>query len=631
MKEINFKNSAKSLNFGYFYFTCKYFEGLEKYTSYFKNFYQIDLSKQAEDIPSIDILFIEVDSVTKEKLILLNSILKQYVSKCTYIFSEDPSNSFLLKLALHFSLNKVLPLADIHASLENYFNEAIKKHFLHQAEKQQIEISKRLNAFFAILAFKDDSLIFVNEKAKEIFGSHDITHIESMIKENEAIFSLLDSQKNENRLVIMKNPLGEDWQYNFFLNATPNGKDKLLSVIPYRKAQEDRVNFSTLNRFKFIELLKDRLAQNHLNDCKMSLMLINVSNYEKITKASGSIKVHDFIKKFIAKIITYTKNHQDLTQWNPHFFIILVEDESFKQVKQNLDLIHQKLIYSDFDETIHPVITSSVLEIATDDINTIISHVESISDRNFKINDFGDNEFFEINHLNDYLSEEEQISHYLHSCIANKSVLKLLNIYKGLCINTQSKVIKADGDSYFFSFETLQGYSMQIEKKTVIQSADLPNDISADVIYVNFEKSFVMLTNFAFMNTSANNRQSTRVQPSIRTPLLIRYEKFSYQGEIIDLSINAIAANFFQKISDQLLNQHVCIVFKLLDDSNDDGYVEIKVKAKATYISAFDKVTKVVFILDALEKPYDSYMLKYMYSRQKELIIELKRAVKTIR
>jgi hypothetical protein len=33
-------------------------------------------------------------------------------------------------------------------------------------------------------------------------------------------------------------------------------------------------------------------------------------------------------------------------------------------------------------------------------------------------------------------------------------------------------------------------------------------------------------------------------------------------------------------------------------------------------------------MLEDLKKPYDSYMLKYMYVRQKELIIELKKSAR---
>lgn len=547
MSQITLENSAKNINFAHLYFGYTQLNSLQKCTSYFKNFYPIDMTHLPSKLPETNILFIEVDAITKEKFIIINSIVKQYSSKCIYIVSKTPENSFLLKFALHFSLNKILLLKDDESFLKKSLLEAVKKFIHKQSEQQQIEISKRLNNFFALLAFKHNELIFANEKAFDVFDANDLKTLEAIIKNEESIHSLLLCNSNENRVIVMENSLGEDWKYNFFLNPSANGIDKLLSVIPHRKIEEDEVSFSTLNRFKFIEYLKDKLAQSHVNLNDISLLLINISNYDKITKAAGSIKVHDFIKKFIMQILRYKEPDQELTQWNPHFFILLIENENFSEAKERLDSLHQKLIYSEIDEEINAIVKSSVLDIQSNDINSTIAHVENISNGTINLQEFNDNEYFEINHLNDYLSEDEQIHHHLYSCIANKTNLKLLNIYKGLCINTKSNVVKHDGDEYFLSFEILQGYSMQIEGKTVIQSPDFPYDISADVSYINFDKSIVILDNFEFLTFSANNRQHTRVQPNIRTPLMVKYKKFGYQGEILDMSINAIAVKFSKK------------------------------------------------------------------------------------
>ena len=167
---------------------------------------------------------------------------------------------------------------------------------------------------------------------------------------------------------------------------------------------------------------------------------------------------------------------------------------------------------------------------------------------------------------------------------------------------------------------------MEVEGKTVIQSPDLPNDVSADVNYVNFDKSFALLDNFAFLETSANSRLHTRVQPASRTPLSLRFEKYSYQGEIMDISINSIAVKFSQRVNKKLLEQVVSMDFKLPTAENEFGYVEMKIKGFIIHIADYDKIyCKVVFLLKDLPKPYDSYLLKYMYTRQKYLIFELKK------
>ena len=52
------------------------------------------------------------------------------------------------------------------------------------------------------------------------------------------------------------------------------------------------------------------------------------------------------------------------------------------------------------------------------------------------------------------------------------------------------------------------------------------------------------------------------------------------------------------------------------------------ITAKVTYVGESEDHTKVVVMLGALKKPYDDYLLSYMYARQKELILEIRRATK---
>jgi len=324
----------------------------------------------------------------------------------------------------------------------------------------------------------------------------------------------------------------------------------------------------------------------------------------------------------------YKNSCQDLAQWSPHFFVFLIEGEEFKNVKKELDSMHQKLLYSEIDKMISPVITSSALQIDKLEINDIINSIEQIGSKSYTCNDFNDADYFELNHFNNYMNESEQIHNYLQSCIGNKTDIKLLNIYKGLCINTTSRILKIKDSSYFVKCENLQGYSMQFENKTVIQAPDLPKDIQADIVYVNLKESYALLDNLVFLNASANNRQHTRVQPSIRMPITIKYGRYSYQGEVMDLSTQSVALKLNHSIDAELISKKVEIAFKVPNSSNDEGFSFLDINGKVVYIKEIGMTKSKVVVMLELEKPYDSYLLKYMYERQKELIIELKKLIK---
>ncbi len=169
---------------------------------------------------------------------------------------------------------------------------------------------------------------------------------------------------------------------------------------------------------------------------------------------------------------------------------------------------------------------------------------------------------------------------------------------------------------------------MKFDKKTIIQSPDLPKDIEADIKYINIEKQYAIVENLKYLEFSANNRQHTRVQPSIRTPLTFRYERYSYQGEILDISTQAIAIKFNQSLSPEFNSKEVELQFKIPDDSMNEGFAYMNVTAKVVNVSEVDINKSRIIAMINPEAPYDSYLLKYMYDRQKELILELKRAIK---
>ena len=575
-----------------------------------------------------NIIFIEINRLTKSSVKVLNNIVKQNGHKEIYIFCDDVENKFLLKFALHFSLHKLELLENNKENLEKILLAASKTMIQKRDEKTQVEISRKINSFFSLMLFHQNRLIFVNEKTKTLFNIDSIESIENIIKNSEEIYSLIVENESKKIDIAMLNSNGEEWNYSFFLDIFNDSNDKLITIIPQNKIENTEAFLSTIDRFKFIENLKDKLAQNYITQLPMAIINVNISNYQKLLDSSGSIVVHDFIKKFIEKLCFYKDSCQDLSQWNPHFFIFLMEGSSFETIKEELDSMHQKLIYSDIDDEVSPVITSSALRIDKLAINDIINSIEQISLHEFTHKDFNSDDYFELNHLDDYLEEDEQIHHYLQSCIASQTPLKLLNIYKGLCINTASKIFKIKDDSYFIHCENLQAYSMKFDNKTTLQSPDLPKDIEADIKYLNIEKQYAVIENLKYLEFSANNRQHTRVQPNIRTPLTFKYDKYSYQGEILDISINAIAIKFNHSFSLELNLKEVKLQFKLPDSSMTEGFLSMDISGKVVNISLVDITKSKVVILIDLKPPYDSYLLKYMYDRQKELILELKRAIK---
>lgn len=629
MSKENLLKSMKNISFTHLYFDQPILKSLLNHADRFSEFESLDINKTFTTQHYSDIVFIELGVLNKQNFEKLKEIVKTNSSKTIYIFANESDNSFLLKFALMFSVAKVNPLQDDKKEIEKNLVESCRKHLLKLAEKHQLEISKKINSFFAFLIFKEESLIFANEKAKELFGTESLSDIEEISHGSEEIAMLLKYNEPTNQEIIIENEDGENWKYDFVLNPLGDSNDKLISILPIKKVVEEEAFLSTINRFKFIELLKDKFATQEKKKAKdMYILFINIANYNKLIKSNKKIEVHDFIKQFIEKLYFNKESTEPLVQWNPHFFMFLIDGEKREVVKNILEELHEVLVLNDLSEKISPTVTSSMLEVGTLSINEIIDSIEHISEHRFNAGEINSDSFYEIKHLNPYEEESDQINHYMQTYIGNESPIKLLNIYKGLCINTQSKVIKQSGDSYFIYCENLQGYSMKFDNKTVIQAVNLPKDIEANIVYVNLEKSYAVIDDLRFLEFSANNREHTRVQPNIRTPIRVQYQKNSYNGEIMDLSTQAIAIKLNHSLSKELVAKQVELSFKLPDNARDDGFSSMDIEGKVVAVQELDMTKTKLVIMMELDKPYDSFLMKYMYTRQKELIVELKRAIK---
>ncbi|HIP44925.1 MAG TPA: hypothetical protein EYG93_06300 [Sulfurospirillum arcachonense] len=139
--------------------------------------------------------------------------------------------------------------------------DASKKIEIKKDEKTQIEISRKINSFFALIMFHKQDLIFANEKTKNLFNTKKLSEIENIIKNSEEIYTLITENKNKKQNIVMENSDGEKWSYGFYLDVFKNSDDKLLTIIPEYKIEDTEAFLSTINRFKFIENLKDRLAK----------------------------------------------------------------------------------------------------------------------------------------------------------------------------------------------------------------------------------------------------------------------------------------------------------------------------------------------------------------------------------
>lgn len=625
-----FLHETRYLSIAHLYFDEEKLTILSRAKKEHTSFQSFDLAKDLKTISMADILFIEIGEISKDKLKLLVSLFAKHKPIIAYIFADDVENRLLLKFALHFGITDVLPLKNEENLLFSIFSKNANKLDDKLYTFQKIELEKKIEHFFPFLVFQGETLTYANAKAKMLYETNDLAALQVKLNRDEELCEALKADEDAQGSIVIETASADKEVYLCVIKSFPQSSEKIVTLINYDPESESKNCSSILNRFDFVDNLKDRLAQQSVTKAPISLVFINISNLDKLSKTFTSTTLYDAFKNLMLKLFQLKEENQDVIQWSPNLYILMGEERSFEHACEQTKHLQQELIRATINEKITPIILTSAFHVESDDLNIVIDYIEKINTKTLLPHDIEKIKYFELDYLDNVIEEQEQITYLMHNCVNNKIPIKLLNIYKGLCINTTSFVQKMAEDSYQMSCENLQGYAMQIEKETVLQAPNFPKDIKAEVSLVDIKRSFVVIKNLSFMPSSANSRQHTRVQTSIRTPVLIKYaQRSSAQGDILDISVTSIAMKVGKSFrEEEMLNQKVRLNFSLPNEEGENGYVIMDIEAKVTYISQKDDATKIVVLLGNLPKPYDDYLLRYMYNRQKELIFEIKKATK---
>jgi len=621
---------TRYLTLAHFYFSEKkltLFNSLKDQHSHFQTY---DLTHATQPLPFADILFVEIGDSSKEKLKLLLSIFTKHKPIMAYLFAQDVENRLLLKFALHFGSTDVLPLKNDTSLLASIFTQNANKLDEKLYTFQKIELEKKIEHFFPFLVFQGKTLTYANGQAKKLYATTSLSDIQNKIYSDEELSEVLHSNEDAEGSIVIENESNERHVYLCIIKSFPKSDEKIVTLVNYDPEEETKNCSTILNRFDFIDRLKDRLAQQSVTNTAISLIFVHISNLDKLSKTFTSTTLYETFKNLLIKLAQLKEEGQEIVQWSPNLYIVLGEDQTFEHTCDQTRHIQQELINHTINEKITPIIISSAFQVESKDMNEVIDYIEKINTKNLLPQDIAKIKYYELEYLEHVIEENEQIAYLMYNCINNKIPIKLLNIYKGLCINTNSHILKRSDESYYLHCENLQGYAMQLESETILQAPNFPKDIKAEVSLIDIKRSLVIIKNLSFMPNSANSRQHTRVQTNIRTPILIKYAQHSSaQGDILDISVNSIAIKVKKNFrKEEIVNHHIKLNFSLPDEEGEHGYVIMDIAAKVISLIQKEDHTKVIVMLDNLPKPYDSYLLRYMYSRQKELIAELKRATK---
>jgi hypothetical protein len=134
------------------------------------------------------------------------------------------------------------------------------------------------------------------------------------------------------------------------------------------------------------------------------------------------------------------------------------------------------------------------------------------------------------------MAELDDILNMLALTAERGLVIRLLNLYKGLPINQESRIIQMNMKTALVQVNKMQAACMELQHQTFIQVANPDLVATCRVLAVDFVGEQAELGGFDFANPEIGHRQTVRVQPA--DPLEVEFSSRgrSFRGFLADLS-----------------------------------------------------------------------------------------------
>ena len=615
---MNKKYQRFFLSLCHLYYKTSSYENIEKIYDAFDGAIAIDF----DTIKSLDdysIYIIEVEYVDQELSKLLVGLFKHKTHALIYFIIPKKYTLMLFQLTYLLGTKSIITqnqnvtklIEKIKVDKELFIKNSFVNWLGHVSVKTQ-----------NFLIYKNRELNFVNQTLLDAFKCDTNELFEINVLANVDTEKLLD--QNMIYKIHLSNHLNIKNMYTFRSESVEKGE--IIVYIDVDSSSDDEELGFISSRVSFVELLKEKLLQRTVSGQRLSLFSINITNMKVILERIGLTELEGLLFETLTFMNSVLDKKLIFSQFEQDFYIVFFEDVNFEQI--NIIAEHFNTKISNYISSKNNKIMLEIFTYCLDDLefSDILLTLHKMETNKFKETQASSKYIKQINKVERVVNEKN----LLDTAYGDKLTVKLLNIYNGLIINTVSNIVKITDEHVYVSFTQLQGVVLNIDKQTVVQSSSFSQDIQATVKKINFKKQIAVLENFKFLSTNANSRQYARVTPLTKMPITIHVNSKIINGIILDLSIKSIAikVKYVEKIGLPDL-KIASLVFNIVNKGSEDGYIQLTLKTKVIVVTPKDTDAYYKVVCDLDEGSHDlDILLQYVYERQKELIIELKKMSK---
>jgi hypothetical protein len=584
----------------------------------FEATHQLDISG-IQKIGCSDVYFVEIDKVEKHVLLHLKKLLLEKKDSLIYFFINDSHSLMLFQLASFLNVKTIVTKkSDIPKLISNIKKDISSKKVI-QLEHSIVETMVREHCF---MIFNSNQLKFASQKIYDEFDCKGLDDVESKVCSQFNLDEFLSHAVSSQESVEF---LSNSNRYNIKSSDSAVNEDMFIYLEKCSADDsKDRLDVDFIkNRIYFIEVLKEKILEKSISDSLLGVITIKVENIAKLRDEWSEYEIEEAIHDLLVEVDIAMESHTVLAQYDNRFYLALFEELDFESIKSKAMSLQNHIASYSKKLKIKPVIGLYGFDINGLELNDILEIISDLSREVITRPEIKNQKLYKIINVSEDMDDTDAIDILLQAVYTNRSPTRLVNIYKGLCINTSSTVLRRTSKEIDVTYKELQGIVMNFEKEVVLQSPSFSKDIVADVIYMDFKKKFARLNNFRFAQGSANARKYSRVTCSQRTPITIVYDKGTLSGTVLDISMNSIAIKTrIYKNIDSLKLSKISLNFTLPTYHGEVGYIKLSLPAKVIFTSCDEEFCKVIVSLYE-NQDSESILMEYVYNRQKEIILEL--------
>ena len=565
------------------------------------------------------VYIVDAGELTKDQASLLRAFFSSRSNVLIFFILPKRPGAAFYQLAYLLKVKSIISPTQDAVSVSSLIKNA---YATFMQETKSLFVGSFVSEVLCYMIFKNKKLHYASETLLKNFQCTSLEELESKICVKLPVDELLQT-KNQT-----------------IINGSFFDKEKLDIVRSINKKEEhliilERFAFADLHcskeetlstRLKLIDFLKERLANE--KEKSYIAIAIKIVNFKKISHLIGKSELEEFIQTLVQKTKLLLQDYLVFSEYYPDFFVTLYKDKSFEDVERHAEKIYKEL--ESFTErfAFKVEIALHVLRIDALDLGTVLTLFDAIRNNSLSKKEIQERNVRYISRYKKDMSDKEIVSLLLNDSYINDSDIKLVNIYKGMIIDSPTKIIKREHNAIYVIVKQIQGAVLSLQKETYIHSDAFEKEIKAKVVFVDRKRKLAKLTNFKVVDYDMSRLQeNSRVDFAKKTKAVLSLTGTKVSAEILDISANSIRLKLGKiKMIDRLLEKKIEINFVLPTKRTREKEIQIHDTVRVISIQKQEDATLIVCEFDPGSQ-YRRFILEYVHTRQIEIVEELKKLV----